>query len=616
MADWSITSHTFPADLFSGEPFTFDINLYADARGAWIVDRLGVNYQLTLDGLTHYLASGELDLIARVNDKYMFQMHKIFNQPEFIFNYPNVPQETISLTPTFYLVFTYYIQVADARYQEQKAFVIQPATTVNVGKPAFNPAQTVLPGILPIDEDVNITLSWTNPKLPLNPDQKNHYYVVLEDVFEQDPDKRFNEIFIADAGNESGLNFTRSFNLGKPDKLLPSLKATQSYYYLNIYIGYEAIGHVEGTEVIYGEKRLYQRADAAMTGWPVRIVPPHPVIDRNNTTTPVGDILINQAFPITARIVNAGYYGDVYLNCICGEKAVRLQNWRDVEAGAVLSYSETRYLTDDYAGGGLGLCGGCHPDGSCYPDPEGVHTLRFEVGYIDENRIIHQTDAVESQPFNVITTPVAAYNAPASNPPPVQVSVYDYFSVDLYVRNIGIPGTLYIDLESPGFGRRELARWNLGTNQDGAWQSGQIQIDDIAYSIGGDVELEFFLGHIINGQKVDDETVAFTVNVRVPATSLTVITSPVNGVIFLDGNSIGSGYAVVDVIPGSHVISFGDVEGYIAPGDILVNIQEGQQVTKYGNYTESGVPPSGESKFPWLLVLAGATVAGVAVIKK
>lgn len=86
----------------------------------------------------------------------------------------------------------------------------------------------------------------------------------------------------------------------------------------------------------------------------------------------------------------------------------------------------------------------------------------------------------------------------------------------------------------------------------------------------------------------------FTANyVLVPVTPATLViaTSPVLGQIYVNGAIVGIGSASVTVDPGTHVISFGSVSGYITPSTQSVSVAEGQTVNVSGLYVQSPIPP-------------------------
>jgi len=67
---------------------------------------------------------------------------------------------------------------------------------------------------------------------------------------------------------------------------------------------------------------------------------------------------------------------------------------------------------------------------------------------------------------------------------------------------------------------------------------------------------------------------------------LIVHTTPVSGVIYIDGENMGSTAVDVEVYPGTHAISFGEVSGYTKPNDITVTVNEGETLNVTGTYTE------------------------------
>ncbi len=66
--------------------------------------------------------------------------------------------------------------------------------------------------------------------------------------------------------------------------------------------------------------------------------------------------------------------------------------------------------------------------------------------------------------------------------------------------------------------------------------------------------------------------------------TLSVSTAPVSGPIFVDGVSRGKKLWSGDLDVGSHAVSFGDVDGYIAPLPQIVTLVEGQTYYVIGAY--------------------------------
>jgi hypothetical protein len=68
-----------------------------------------------------------------------------------------------------------------------------------------------------------------------------------------------------------------------------------------------------------------------------------------------------------------------------------------------------------------------------------------------------------------------------------------------------------------------------------------------------------------------------------------ITTTPVDGEILVDGETKGFGSVTLDigkdVFPGSHIVSFGDVENYTTPESHTVNIVADENASAIGKYT-------------------------------
>lgn len=111
----------------------------------------------------------------------------------------------------------------------------------------------------------------------------------------------------------------------------------------------------------------------------------------------------------------------------------------------------------------------------------------------------------------------------------------------------------------------------------------------------GDVD-GYITPDAINVSVHDSETVtreAVYVEIYTPPNPavLTVNTTPVVGQIFIDGSSVGSGSVTLELDPGTYIISFGVVSGYMTPDNISVTLGEGAIATRTGIYTEIIIPP-------------------------
>jgi len=66
--------------------------------------------------------------------------------------------------------------------------------------------------------------------------------------------------------------------------------------------------------------------------------------------------------------------------------------------------------------------------------------------------------------------------------------------------------------------------------------------------------------------------------------TLTVTTIPVSGAIYVDNLLVGARFWSGDLIAGSHVVSFGDVDGYVAPSPQSVTVVADQTYYVVGSY--------------------------------
>ncbi len=71
------------------------------------------------------------------------------------------------------------------------------------------------------------------------------------------------------------------------------------------------------------------------------------------------------------------------------------------------------------------------------------------------------------------------------------------------------------------------------------------------------------------------------------AGTLSVTTVPVSGAIYVDNLLVGTRFWSGDLVAGSHVVSFGDVDGYIAPAQQTVTIIADQTYYVVGAYRRS-----------------------------
>jgi hypothetical protein len=111
---------------------------------------------------------------------------------------------------------------------------------------------------------------------------------------------------------------------------------------------------------------------------------------------------------------------------------------------------------------------------------------------------------------------------------------------------------------------------------------------------------------VLNGRALADAQVAFDgasgslpTPVNPTQGSLEVILTPTNAVTAgalweVDGGTNEqSGVTLTNLSPGTHVVSFTNIPGWITPSNQTVTIVSGQIATNFGLYTLIGVPPSG-----------------------
>lgn len=66
--------------------------------------------------------------------------------------------------------------------------------------------------------------------------------------------------------------------------------------------------------------------------------------------------------------------------------------------------------------------------------------------------------------------------------------------------------------------------------------------------------------------------------------TLAISTTPVNGEIFIDGVSVGTGSANRELAVGEYTVSFGDMEGYVTPADQTIAVTVDEETTVVGTY--------------------------------
>lgn len=111
-----------------------------------------------------------------------------------------------------------------------------------------------------------------------------------------------------------------------------------------------------------------------------------------------------------------------------------------------------------------------------------------------------------------------------------------------------------------------------------------------------------------------------------PLATLTVDTTPVNGEVFVDGVSWGTASQTRSVDPGTHMVSFGDVSGYITPAPETVMLVADETRTVTGAYIvfppeerPPEKPPTERrarepSRLPLIFLVAAVGVLGVALM--
>ena len=97
---------------------------------------------------------------------------------------------------------------------------------------------------------------------------------------------------------------------------------------------------------------------------------------------------------------------------------------------------------------------------------------------------------------------------------------------------------------------------------------GMIRVLPVLFSI---IMLSIFLGHLTSARAQETGT-------------LSVTTTPVSGAIYVDYVFKGTRFWSGDLNVGSHVISFGDVDGYIAPSPQTATVIADQTYYVVGAY--------------------------------
>jgi len=81
--------------------------------------------------------------------------------------------------------------------------------------------------------------------------------------------------------------------------------------------------------------------------------------------------------------------------------------------------------------------------------------------------------------------------------------------------------------------------------------------------------------------------------------TLSVTTTPVSGTIYVDNLLVGLKFWSGDLIAGSHVVSFGDVDGYVAPSQQTVTIIADQTYYVVGAYRKLLSWPESAERLAW-----------------
>lgn len=88
-------------------------------------------------------------------------------------------------------------------------------------------------------------------------------------------------------------------------------------------------------------------------------------------------------------------------------------------------------------------------------------------------------------------------------------------------------------------------------------------------------------------------TYKFSATISPPSTgTLSVTTTPIDGLVFVDGAAWGISPVSKSVAPGSHTVSFGPISEYITPSSVTVSVTAGQTTEVTGTYISSS--PTGQ----------------------
>ena len=97
----------------------------------------------------------------------------------------------------------------------------------------------------------------------------------------------------------------------------------------------------------------------------------------------------------------------------------------------------------------------------------------------------------------------------------------------------------------------------------------------------------------------------FTVALPLQYGILAIDTTPVKGEVFVGGVSQGIAPVSMSVVAGSYVISFGDVEGYTKPSQIIKTVTADQESKVLGTYV---AVDGSKAWLPYALLGGGAVV--------
>lgn len=342
--------------------------------------------------------------------------------------------------------------------------------------------------------------------------------------------------------------------------------------------------------------------------------------------------------PLHIKIRNIGTSGDVFLNIYCTSestaptepsyaKGIRLKTWKPLAYDEEGEYEAIRALIDEVDPTGYGLCGGCHPDGDCWPDPAGATYFVVQTGERYTDGSLRVTHEITGPVFYVGST--APPPEPPPEPPPDEeenmsmltlwaqdqdgnpvsggrIRIFQNIQNPIYIQDVvGTPA-------SPA-----VVELDPGTYVLHPWPIDGYDAYDVVVVLAEGVHLERYVVYTLVEEPPPPPPPP-----PIETGNVLINTIPVAGEIFVNNTSQGFGTASVVLEAGVNAtVSFGAVVGFTKPNSVNVSVNADETVNVTGEYIPIEVPPPPppveEAGFPWWLVIVPVgAVIGAKVLKK